>query len=114
MKKKMLNIGLNRNNKYGKFYINDFINDFEDDIKGKIFETDEEAEHFYINEYGNEKNKSPLYGFKLSNSLRRICPRKLTEKQKIKLFLLLKETNCKADIYMSYQDILEMKKGANE
>lgn len=98
------------NNKYGKFYIDDFINDFEQEIKDKIFATDEEAEQFYIKQHGIEEDKSSMYGFRLSNSLNRVCSKKLTKNQKIKLLLLLKETNCEADIYMSYADILELKK----
>lgn len=102
-------INLKRKNNY----VNDFINDFENEIKNEIFETDELAEQFYINKYGMEKNKSAKHGFILSNSMKRICPKKLTKKQKMKLLLLLKKTQCEANIYMSYQDILLLKKDTN-
>lgn len=110
----MINLKLKSKDKYSKFYIYDFINDFENKIKGKIFKTDEEAEQFYISKYGNEEYKSSLHAFKLNNSVNRLRPTKLTTDQKIKLLLLLKETDCNADIYMSYQDIIEMKKDTNE
>lgn len=103
-------IKFKRKNDYDNSFINDLINDFEKEIKGKIFETDEEAEQFYINKFGMEKYKSSMYEFRMTNALNRVCPKKLSENQKRKLFLLLKESNCKADIYMSYQDILELKK----
>lgn len=102
-------INLKRKNNY----VNDFVNDFENEIKSEIFETDELAEQFYINKYGTEENKSTKHGFILSNSMKRICPKKLTKKQKMKLLLLLKKTQCEANIYMSYQDILLLKKDTN-
>ena len=95
-----------KSNKYSKFYIEDFVNDFENGIQGEIFETDEEARQDYINRYGIEESKAPMSGFVMTNSLARVCPKKLTKNQKIKLLLLLKETDCEVDFYMSYADIL--------
>ncbi len=96
-------------NKYSKFYIEDFVSDFENEIKGKIFETDKEAEQDYINRYGIEECNAPMSGFIFTNSLQRVCPKKLTKKQKIKLLLLLKETDCEVNLYMSYADVLSLR-----
>lgn len=95
---------------YAKFYTDDFINDLKKELSSEIFETDEEAKEFYIKTYGQPKEKSSLTGFVLSNSLKKICPKELTKEQKIKLLLLLKETNCEAKVFMSYNDVSLMKK----
>lgn len=95
---------------YAKFYIDDFINDFKKELSSEIFETDEEAKEFYIQTYGQPEEKSSSTGFVLSNSLKKICPKELTKEQKIKLLLLLKETNCEAKVFMSYNDVSSMKK----
>ena len=98
---------------YTKFYIQDFINNFENEIKGKIFETDDKAKQDYINKYGTPTDKGYLTGVGIGNNFSKLAPRKLTKKEKVKLLLLLKETNCEANIYMSYEDILKLKKGTN-
>ena len=109
----MINLKSKRKDKYNKFYIQDFINDFENEIKEKIFETDDEAKQDYINKYGTPADESYLTGVGIGNNFSKLTPRKLTEKEKVKLLLLLKETNCEANIYMSYEDILALKRDTN-
>lgn len=108
-----MSIFTKKDDRCSKFYVNDFINDYENKIKGKMFATDEDAKQYYLKEYGEPKDESSLSEFIINNSSYRICPKKLTKNQKIKLLLLLKETNCEADIYMSYQDILSLKRDTN-
>lgn len=109
----MMNLKSKKKDKYNKFYIQDFINDFENEINGKIFETDDEAKQDYINKYGTPVDESYLTGVGIGNNFSKLTPRKLTEKEKVKLLLLLKETNCEANIYMSYEDILALKRDTN-
>lgn len=110
----MIDLKLKGKDKYGKFYINDFINVFENEINGKMFETDKEAKQNYIEKNGIPNDKSYLTGVCIGNNSSKLTPRKLTKKEKIKLLLLLKETNCEANIYMSYEDILALKKDTNQ
>lgn len=97
---------------YTNFYINDFISEFQKTATElEIFENQKEAEeHFFqINQLKKYKLDEKLAEYLLHNSLLKTSPIKLTKEQKIKLLLLLRESNCEANIYMSYADILALR-----
>lgn len=105
---------MNKINKqgYADFYLEDFIFEFQKTATELgIFEKQCDAEkHFF--ETNNIKDytlDSKLAEYLLHNTLLKANPIKLTKEQKIKLLLLLKESNCEADIYMSYEDILALR-----